>query len=143
MRTVFKLSLFAPISVRGEKCQEVIEKKLDRNSKVDNHRNKDDISIDLRFRRVVLNSRSKKISFKKRKCKKSSTNNKKEIRCTGKNNVSQNTRLMNAGKSKLKCVYFNTRSVAILVFRCSYTLTSCYMLTAFLLVDNYKFGRIM
>ena len=34
-----------------------------------------------------------------------------KIRCTSKNNVKQNTKLINTDKSKLSCVYFNSRSI--------------------------------
>src|SRR5207245_3597166 len=63
----------------------------------------------LRNRRVVVNSRSKKNSLKKRKCK--TSRNKNQGKMTSKENVRQNTKLINAGKSKLSCVYFNARSI--------------------------------
>ena len=66
----------------------------------------------LKIRRVVVNSRSRRSSFKKKKCKTLSRSNgpKSKITCSGKN-VKQSTRLMNAGESKLRCVYFNARSI--------------------------------
>src|SRR3989442_9919139 len=63
-------------------------------------------------RRVVVNSRCRISSFKKKKCKTVSRRNrlKSKINCSSKN-VKQNTRLTNTGESKLRCVYFNARSI--------------------------------
>ena len=65
-----------------------------------------------RIRRVVVNSRSRISSFKKKKCKTVSNNNrpKRKISCSSKN-VKRSTRLINAGESKLRCVYLNARSI--------------------------------
>jgi len=68
-------------------------------------------NMSLRNRRVVVNSRSKKISLKKRKYKTLRNKNNGTSRCTSNENVRQNTKLINTGKSKLSCVYFNARSI--------------------------------
>src|SRR5437870_11203385 len=68
-------------------------------------------NMSLRNRRVVVNSRSKKISLKKRKHKTLRNKNNGTSRCTSNENVRQNTKLINTGKSKLSCVYFNARSI--------------------------------
>src|SRR2546426_12675570 len=68
-------------------------------------------NMSLRNRRVVVNSRSKKISLKQRKCKTSRNKNKGTSRCTSNENVRQNTKLINTGKSKLSYVYLNARSI--------------------------------
>ena len=63
-------------------------------------------------RRVVVDSRCRIGSFKKKKCKTVSRRNRRKSKINGSNkNVKQSTRIMNAGESKLRCVYFNARSI--------------------------------
>ena len=66
------------------------------------------VSID--NRRVVVNSRGKKISFRK-KCIIKRNSNMRKIKCATKNNIRQNRKLENTARSKLSCVYFNARSI--------------------------------
>src|SRR5207247_8379211 len=63
-------------------------------------------------RRVVVDSRCRISSFKKNKCKTVSRRNRRKSKINYSNkNVKQSTRLKNACESKLRCVYFNARSI--------------------------------